>query len=331
MATIKDIAKKCNVSVSTVSYALQDKKSTISEATKERIRQVAKEMNYVPNAHAVRLKNQKTYQIGIFVPGFQGHIHPTILAGLARVLRTIDTPYNMIVTFCDDKMTPVTSRAVDLAIIMDSTIKDEVVKTIAKIVPIITFDKIVEDENIYNTYINQSKPIKDLVTFYADKGVKKIGFIQGSLNSIHNSIRYNAYKEALQENNIPFDEKIIYNPNAFTELKGYEVISNELKNVKELPFDALMGCNDELAIGAMKALNDLGYNAPNDYQISGFDNIKETDIQSPKLTTVNVDWYQYGIDIANLALKILDKTNTSHKFEVECEIIYKKTTLFKKN
>jgi len=326
MATIKDIAKLCNVSVSTVSYALRYKESTISETTKQRIRKVASDLNYVPNAHAVRLKKQETHQIGIFVPGFQGHIHPTLLAGIATVVRTIQSPYNMIVTFCDDQRNPVTSREVDLAIVMDPRINDELIQTMASIVPVITFDKEITGNNIYTTILNQGDAIKQLTQFYINQGFKRIGFIQGSLQSHHNTERFNAYKETLNEASIALDDNIIYSPNAFTVFKGHEVIHNALNSVDVLPFDALIACNDELAIGAMNALSELGFHAPTDYQLSGFDNIIETDYQTPTITSVAVDWFQYGIAIGRLALRILNEEVVTENLMVDCSIVYKEST-----
>jgi LacI family transcriptional regulator len=82
MATIKDLAKYCNVSISTVSYALNDS-DEISVETKERIKKAAKELNYVPNAYARGLKRRRTYNIGVVISGFEGPIHHNVLAGIA--------------------------------------------------------------------------------------------------------------------------------------------------------------------------------------------------------------------------------------------------------
>ena len=81
MPTIKDVAKACGVGISTVSYALNDSQM-ISDETKKRIKQVAQEMGYIPNAYARSLKSKKTYRVCADITDFGGTIHPTILNGI---------------------------------------------------------------------------------------------------------------------------------------------------------------------------------------------------------------------------------------------------------
>ena len=88
MSTIKDVARESGYSISTVSYALKNDPK-IPEATREKIKEAARRLNYVPNASARALKTGKNYSIGIFVPGFEGPIHSTLLAGIAAVIRDV--------------------------------------------------------------------------------------------------------------------------------------------------------------------------------------------------------------------------------------------------
>lgn len=325
MITIKDIAVYCNVSVSTVSYALSDN-STISEKTKARIRQAAKELNYIPNANARSLKKKATHKIGVFVPGFQGTIHPTILAGIAHVLRNIDDKYNMIVTFADEDMLLIKSHSVDIAIIMDGKTTPEATYKLAKYVPIITFDQFTNGDNIHNTSIDNFEAMRLLTETLISKGCKRIGFVLGSNASHHNNNRYDGYVKALSDNNIPLKPSIVYNANAFTVFKGHEVIYEAIHGLQTLPFDGLVCCNDELAIGAIDALKELGFESPTDYLITGFDNIERSVYTNPPLTTASVDWFDYGVKIAELALKIVRNQPHEHSFTITAEIIERKST-----
>jgi len=325
MITIKDIAKHCGVSVSTVSYALSGH-SNIAEKTKERIRLAAKELNYIPNSNARSLKQKKTYQIGVFVPGFQGTIHPSILAGIAHVLRNIDIKYNMIVTFTDDDMLLIKNHSIDLAIIMDGKTPKETVEELSKYVPIITFDQSSNGKNIFNTTIDNYNTSYQLTKRLIDQDCKHIGFILGSNASHHNQTRFNGYKQALKESGLPIDDQIIFNANAFTVFKGHEIIDNHLKNFNKPLFDGLVCCNDELALGAIDALKSYGYHAPKDYLITGFDDIEQTKYSDPPLTTAHVDWYDYGIKIAEFALQILNKENVKQSFSVPVRIIDRLST-----
>lgn len=325
MITIKDIAKQCGVSVSTVSYALSDN-STISEKTKAKIRKVAKELNYIPNANARSLKQKSTHKIGVFVPGFQGTIHPSILAGIAHVLRNIDDKYNMVVTFTDEDMLMIKNYSVDLAIIMDGKTTQETVESLSKYVPIITFDHCSIGENIYNTSVDNFNAMYDMTKHLIDQGCKRIGFILGSHASFHNKIRFEGFQKALSDFFLPFDPRIVYDADAFTVYKGWEVLNKKLKSSSSLPFDGLVCCNDELAIGAIKALTEYGHNVPQDCLVTGFDDIERSSYITPSLTTAHIDWYTYGIKIAELALKILKNEAHEKAFVMSANIIKREST-----
>ena len=103
MATIKDIAKKSGFSVSTVSYALSDDPK-IPDKTKQIIKAVARELNYVPNVFARGLKNKGNKNIGVFLAGFKGPVHPAILSGIGNVIEQTNGEYKLIATTADENL-----------------------------------------------------------------------------------------------------------------------------------------------------------------------------------------------------------------------------------
>ena len=305
MVTIKDIAKYCGCSISTVSYALNDS-DLVSEKTKERIRQAAKELNYTPNAYASGLKRKKTYNIGVVISGFDGPIHHNVLAGISNYLQEINSEYRLLVTIADEKMFLIKQRIIDLAIIMDARANKEIIKELSKFVPIVTFDHFIIGDNIYNTTIDNMQGMylhtKDLIS----KGCKKIAYMLGSKLSTHNKRRFDGYVKAFEEANMQIDESIIFDADAFTEQRGFDVIDEIISKNEHIAFDALVCSNDELAIGAIKALQNNGYNVPYDVKVTGFDNIEKGALFSPSLSTVHVDWRNYGEEMAKFALDILN-------------------------
>lgn len=325
MANIKDLARYCNVSVSTVSYALNNS-DEISEETKHRIRKAAKELNYVPNAYARGLKNKQTFNIGIFIPGFEGPIHHTVLSGIARVINQNDNKYNMIVTLADEKMLLIKERSVDLAVIMDSRVRDDVIKELSSIVPIITFDKKVDGDNIFNTFLDNADGMYKQTLALIEKGCKKIAYMLGSRESYHNHLRFEGYLRGLKENNKVIDLALVYDADAFVDIRGYEVMNNIISdNNGILPFDAIICANDELAIGAIKSLIENGFKVPEQIKVTGFDNIDKSSYVTPTISTVAVDWFHYGENLANLALDILNKKETSG-FSIPIEIIQRESS-----
>jgi len=140
MTTIKDVAKHAGVSLAAASYALNGT-GTISDDTRKRVLESAKELNYHPNAFARNLKKRKTSTIGVFISRFGGSFYEEILEGIHDVV--LSTDYELIV--CPETHTMsklLTQRQVDGAIVFDSKIKSDVVMKLAsKQFPIVTLDR----------------------------------------------------------------------------------------------------------------------------------------------------------------------------------------------
>ena len=326
--TIKDLAKYCNYSVTTVSYALNGSKE-IPENTRKKILKAAEELNYVPSAYASGLKRKKSFNIGVFIPDFDGPIHHTVLSGLASGFKEYDSRYNMLVMIPDSNLSMIRSRMVDLAIIMDPKLDISLIRDIAQVMPIIVLDKLVHGENIYMADVNNEEGMFNQTMKLLDAGCKKIAYLLGPQASYHNSTRFNGYKRALVTKGVSFDETIIFDANSFTEEKGYQKIKEVLAN-DSLKFDALMCGNDELAIGAMRALKEAGYNVPNDVKVTGFDNIDKASFISPSLSTISVDWYGYGKRVAKYAIDVINKENVEEALYVNsANVIERESTLEK--
>ena len=212
--TIKDVARYSGYSVTTVSYALNGN-GEIPKETKEKILSAAKELNYVPNAYARALKSKKTYNIGVYIHDFDGPVHPTIISGIASGFNKQSSRYKMIVLVSDDKLSFAKENYIDLAIIMDPTISDKVLKEISVNIPLVVFDKLIEGKNIYMSDINNEDGMKDLTNLLISKGFKKIAFVLGSDDSYHNKSRYAGYIKGLKENGIEVDDSIIYKAHRF--------------------------------------------------------------------------------------------------------------------
>lgn len=310
-ATIKDVAKHSGYSVTTVSYALNGNKE-IPEKTREKIEKSASELNYVPSAYASGLKRKKTFNIGVFISDFDGPIHHTVLSGMAKGFSEYDKRYNMLVSVSDKKIKTVREKFYDLAIIYDSKLNVKLIEELASFVPIIVLDKVVEGDNIYSVDVNNESGMYEQATNLIKKGCKRIGYLYGPHESNHNKARFLGYKRALEENGL-FDEKLFYDADSFTESIGYLTIKEAILN-NQIDIDGLMCGNDELAIGAMKALIEAGFNLPHDIKITGFDNIDKCEFVIPTLSTISVDWFQYGKSVAEHAISILNNKEKDKQY-----------------
>ena len=319
MATIKDIARESGYGVSTVSYALKNDPK-IPESTRQKIKDVASRLNYFPNASARSLKTRKSYSIGVFVPGFKGPIHPTILSGIAEVIKKVRNKYKMLVTFVDEDFLLVYQRQIDVAVIVGAHVQEEKAIAISNEIPLILVDNAINHPNIYNTKVDNYGGIKKRVVDFYNKGSKKFIFMRGSHFSVHNQERLEGFLAGIKTCNLDLDSQIILDGLAFTEKHGYECMKNYLKSNK-LDADALICANDELAIGAIKAIKENDNCDVNNIRISGFDNIEKGEYVSPALSSISVDWYGYGKKIGNLILDILEQRKIKEEICME-------TTLF---
>lgn len=303
MATIKDISKKTGYSLATVSYALTDNPK-IPLTTRKKIKEIADEMNYTPNGIARALKTKRCLNIGVFIPGFKGPIHPQILDGISEIIYADNNSYKLIVSLAITGFQLVYEKQVDIAIIITSRVEEEEVVRISKYIPVILFDKVVYSPNVYNIRLdNHSGIYKQVLNFY-QKGSRRFIFIEGSNISFHNIERKQGFLDGILACQLKREDQVILNANMFTEEAGYTIMRKYL-NECTLHADALICANDELAIGAIRALSELGYKIPEDLRVSGFDDIIQAKYLQPSLSTVRVNWYEAGISVGRLALDIL--------------------------
>lgn len=324
MATIKDIAKKSGFSISTVSYALSDDPK-IPDKTKQKIKEIAKELNYVPNAFARGLKNKSNKNIGVFLPGFKGPVHPAVLSGIGNVIEQKLGEYKLIVTLMDEYLKLINEKFVDVAIILDSRLTDDKIIEISKTIPVLLFDKIVENKNIYNTYIENKKGIYERVVRLYNSGHRKFMFISGSNASFYNKERLEGFTEAIKNCNLDLNNQIILEPNSFTEEAGYNIIKSYLEN-HELDVECIVCSNDELAIGCIKALKIYGIVPPNKVKVSGFDDIEIGKYIQPPLSTTRVDYVNYGEELAKLAINILEGKKDKTRINISTTLIDREST-----
>ena len=319
MATIKDVAKASGYGIATVSYALNDHPK-IPENTKKKILEIAKQLNYVPNASARTLKTKKSYKVGIFVPGFKGNVHPTILAGITSVFKNDRSKYKMLVTIVDPEFLLVYEKQIDLALIIGGHVEKERIIDISKHIPVVLVDNQIQYNNVYNTYIDNYNGIIKRVKDFYKKGANRFIYISGTKNSNHNTERLEGFKQGIKDCNLKIEDQVILEANAFDSNRGHQVMKDFL-NGNKMDYNALICANDELAFGAIEALKEANYSVPNDILVSGFDNIDKCNYHVPTLSTINVDWYHYGITLGQMMLDILEDRTVEKEIYISSELV----------
>lgn len=302
MTTIKDVAKHAKVSVTAVSYALNDT-GTISDDTRKRILEVAKELNYHPNAFARNLKRRKTGTVGVFITSFGGSFYEEILEGIHDAV--IQTDYEMIV--CPESWTKrkvLTQRQVDGAIVFDYKIDSETIVNLAsEKFPIVVLDRCLESEYLFPLLLDNQQGAKDAFYHLYDQGARRLVFVSGASDSFDNAERKKAFLREAAKNNVPIT---CFDGN-FTEQSGYEVAQGIIRS-KDMP-DAVFCANDQMAIGFIRAMKEQGLKAPHDIGVVGFDDIKIARYLRPSLSTVGSSRLSWGATAANQLIDLLENGN----------------------
>ncbi|MCP3028554.1 LacI family DNA-binding transcriptional regulator [Halobacillus sp. A5] len=317
MSTLKDVAKKANVSVATASYVMNGS-DLITKQTKEKVLLAAKEIGYRPNGNAKNLKKNKTNIIGLFLSGFTGPFFNELLEGIQ--VAVIKRGYEMVVCASDDKHRLLVERYVDGAIILNYHISNELLDSLAsEKFPIVVLDRELENPHVKEVLLPNKHGMDYTVSHLVEQGHKRIGFIAGSRESFDGESRLEGFRESLSKHDLPFKETDLIRAD-FTEISGLLCMAKFLEENENYP-TAFVSANDEMAMGAIKASQQTGLKVPDDIAFVGFDDIDLSRYVQPALTTVRVQKKQWGQTAAEALFAMLQKKEGIDEAEIPIEFI----------
>lgn len=321
--TIKDIAKKFGVSISTVSKALNDSHE-ISESTKEKIVKYAKENNYKPNFNAINLKNKNTKTIGIIIPNMLNYFFAQVFKGIEEVANK--KGYKVITCISNDSY----SKEVEIIEMLSNGSVDGFILSLAKEtelkqdfehiqeiindgIPIAMFDRTTEVIECDKVIADDFNGSFDAVEFLAQKGHKNIAYISTLSNLNIGKQRYLGYKKGLESVGLNFNSDLVIN--IFEkDYKKYETILTPFfKNYK---IDSVIALGESAAIAAMKTAKKQGKEIPKDISVIAFSNGILARHSSPKLTTISQHGELMGESAAKLLIEKLEKNQTQLKTKI---------------
>ncbi len=299
MTTIRDVAKRAGVSVTTASYALNDTGS-IGEATRKRVLQAAEELNFHPNAFARHLKRRKTQTIGVFISSFGGSFFEEVLEGIHSVI--LDSDYELLV--CPQSRSTrriLLHRQVDGAIVFDPVIPSEaVMKLASRRFPIVVMDRDVQNEFILPLLLDNPQGVREAFAHLYGQGLRKLVFIAGAVESFDNGERMATFLSEAQQH----DLQIPVYQGKFTEISGYEIAKTIIQS-NDLP-QAVFCANDQMAIGFLRAMKECGLNAPHDIAVVGFDDIPLTRYMQPSISTIGASRFEWGMTAVRQLIDFLE-------------------------
>lgn len=327
--TIKDIAKQLNISVSTVSRALNNNPD-ISPETRKLVQDFAKEHKYKPNAMALILRTNHSNIIGVIVPELANHFFSSVLSGIETVAE--DHDYHVIICQSMEEYTKeiknvqtlIKARVSGVLISQSKTTTqyEHFQELIDNDIPVVFFDRICTGIETGKVVVDDYSGTFKAVEHMIKTGCKRIAFFAAPLHLEITKNRRNGYLDALRKYQIPTDENLIYI--ADDKLLGYKK-AKELLSGNNSP-DAFMAMNDYTASGILLAAKELKLRIPDDISICGFSNSNISQDTDPMLTTVDQHPAIVGEEAMKLMLEKVSNPDMKKNKIVKTSLIERGTT-----
>ncbi|MBO7334789.1 MAG: LacI family DNA-binding transcriptional regulator [Lachnospiraceae bacterium] len=316
MVSMKDIARRCNVSVATVSKALNDQ-TDIGEQTKDLIKKAAKEMGYFPNAQARALRTNRSYNIGVlFVDeGRSGLTHDYFSKVLDSFKMEVEEHgYDLTFINCSKKNRTRYSylehsryRGFDGVVIACIDFNDpEVLDLVNSDIPVVTIDYMFNNRS--SVVSNNYAGMQALVDYIVGLGHTKIAYICGD-NTAVTQKRLAAFYQVLEEHNISIPEDYVIH-DSYRNIKGAEEKTKLLLKRKDRP-TCILYSDDYSAIGGLNAIKAAGLEIPTDISVAGYDGVTAASLVEPMITTIRQDTVKIGQTAARKLINHIERPKTT--------------------
>ena len=313
--TIKEIAKKLNISVSTVSRALHDHPS-IGLRTKMQVQKLAAEMNYEPNQTAIQFKQGKTFTLGLILPNLGEEYFSSAVSGVEDT--ALKSNYNVLIGQSHDLL----DREQQIVETMRKHRVDGVLVSISKQtnsiehfeqldkynIPVVFFDRVPNVPNIHSVWCSLYYSTIEAVEFLFSKGHQSVGYIQGPLSLNIKNERLEGYYEAHKKNKIPVNESLIVTTDLSRE--STERAMEKLLLLKNRP-TAILAFNDNVALDTIQYAKKKKLKINKDISVVSYANwpiISYLDF--PPVASVEQFPYEQGSRAAELLFKLLNSKSS---------------------
>ena len=332
--TIKDIAKEFNVSISTVSKALNDSYE-ISVSTKEKIKKYAKANNYKPNFNALSLKNRQTKTIGIIIPNMLNYFFAQVFNGIEKVAN--NRGYKIISCISNESLKKevetiemLSNGSIDgfILSLSEKTVSKNDFNHFKEVLdngtPIVMFDRVAENLKCDKVVTDNFDSARSTVAYLVKSGHKNIAFISTINNLEIGRRRQLGYLKGLEDYNIKVEKNLIINID--DNYKNYEKILEPI--FKNNNIDSVIATDESSAIAAMKVAIKKGHKIPENFSVISFSNGILARHSSPRMTTVSQHGKIMGEKAAEMLINRLEDKSEEKK---KPNTIVVKTDLVERN
>ena len=312
--TLKEIAEKLGISITTVSKALKNYPD-VSEKTRKAVIDLAQELHYTPNSFAVNLRTKESKTIGLIIPEVMHHFFSNIINSIIEEAEkngylVIILQSNESIELEIKQVELLINKRVDgilISLSNESNYNEHLQNIINRKIPLVMFDKIAKLANCSKVIINDQKAAMNAVQHLIDQGCKKIAHIRGPENPQNAIDRFIGYKKALEKNNITFDPNLVYTCKNVTFEEGIEFAKQIINEHPDV--DGIFVITDLVAVGLLSHFNEIGIKVPQQIAVIGFSNWFISQVFTPKISTVDQPSHEMG----TVAIKLLLEEINSYK------------------
>ncbi len=313
--TIYDIAKEAGVSASTVSRVITNSANVRTEK-KEKVLALIEKYNFKPNALAKGLADTKTRTIGVLAADVRNPYYASLFVACESAAR--DAGYTVVL--CNslgetekevELLGKLQEQKVDAIIQFGGRVDDlasnieyvELINQIMAKIPVIVTGKL-DGTRCHVVRIDAMKAMEIIMDHLLELGHKRIALIGGSRDVLSTFEKHQRYKQILKENMIEYDPELVDGDSSYNFESGYEGMNKMLD--KGVSLTAVVAINDFSAIGVMQSIREHGLKIPEDISVVSYDNTYVTEMTSPKLTSVDYNYEEYGRKLIDTATAMIE-------------------------
>lgn len=332
VVTSFDVARKAGVSRTTVSAVLNDSPGfTFSNETRKRVREVARELCYVPNHAGRALVSARTHNLGFFLNHSQVN-NPLVLSFLSGYTQAIaERAYHLVVDFLDDDSDDayyqrMVARGIEGLLVFDNRPEDKRIQLLIDSDIPLVFIGSFPDDHIWSADVDEVRAAYDAVRHLIELGRRTIGCITNSIRDYFMAQeRLAGYRRAIDEAGIPFRDELVAEGD-FAPRSGYDATRSLIGSYGG-EIDALFVMNDTIGIGALRALGDEGVRVPDDVAVIGFDDLDLSTYLSPSLSSVSSSPVEIGRTAGRMLVdRVEGDTDTTRREIIPHRLVLREST-----
>jgi len=332
LVTIKDIAEELGIAPSTVSKALKNHPA-ISKETRASVNELAKRLNYKPNAIALSLRNSKSQTLGLVVPQIVHFFFSSVISGIEDL--AYDAGYNVMIFQSNESYN---REVIGIQALLSSQVEgilislsketrncDHLQNALDMGIPLVMFDRVSKDIDTDQVIVDDYHGAYQAVNHLIHMGCHRIAHLSGPPGLAIADNRKSGYVQALLDNHLELDRDLIMCCDNF---KQARIRTKQLMNIPNPP-DAFFCVNDLTAVGVVKSLHELGIAIPERVSVIGFSNEDISQVSHPALSTVDQHGYQMGQTAIQLLLDRLMATGSNLPFvhhQIKTELVLRDST-----